>query len=202
MQPWLHLAESARARADLQGLAEAIFRASQATTDKTYANLMMSQLLSSAGDELPDAELRLGVGIGAGVSAAWTLTGLQAASDYCSAATVVDSNRRQVCEVLVHTMVAQSESLGGILVAARVGGRIGWNAERVDFIRSQANAMAGVLMSAQMGVPEMDSIRREGCAMYTKTAARLARVFQIGELGAAREAVLRSGRTVQEVTQA
>lgn len=202
MQPWLKLADRAYERKDTAGLNEALFRASKAKVDRSYANLTVARLLPTGRGEVSGLELRSGVILGAGVAAAWVLPGLRSASDYCSAETVSDANRRQVCEALANTMVSHSESLVGMTVAARIGARLGWSSERVEAIRNQAKALGAFAWSNQLGLPEAQAISAEDCDMYQRTASRLARTFEVGELVAARELALLRGLSVQEVTQA
>lgn len=202
MQPWLQLAERADVRKDTAGLHEALFRASKAKTDRSYANFTVAQLFSTGTGELSELELRFGVSSGAGLAAAWTLRGFQAASAYCSAELVVDANRRQVCEALASAMTSHSESLVGTAIGARVGGQLGWSSDRVDSIRNQSRALGQFAWSNQLGLPDPQSIEADDCGMYQRTLSRLARTFEIGEMGSARELVLRRGLTVQEVTQA
>ena len=183
---WLQVATDAQARGDAAAVAEALYRASHATTADWYAGTVASMALA----KLP-ADVRLPE---RGALAAELLT-LQAngatphlvASQYCSATAVHDSNRQQVCAALAEVLARKGSTLTDAGLSATIGQRVGWPAERVAAARDEVSAMSQL---QRQSVPAPNSAW--GCASLVQATNQIAQVGQGGELNTMRNALKRS----------
>ena len=184
--PWLQVATDAQVRGDAAAVAEALYRASNATTADSYAGSFASLALA----KLP-ADVRLPE---RGALAAELLT-LQAngatphlvASQYCSVTAVHDSNRQQVCSALAEVLARKGGTLTDASLSATIGQRVGWPAERVAAARDEVSAMYQL---QKQSVPAPNTAW--GCASMIQMVNQIAQVGQGGELNTMRNALKRS----------
>jgi hypothetical protein len=110
---------------------------------------------------------------------------------YCATALLGDANRREQCERLAQLFVNKADTVLDLTVGKGLGARLGWPAERVKAISDEASA----LQTLSGGVVQGD--QPMSCASIERTVAHFGDVARLGEIGAAREAARRAGRTVQ-----
>ena len=183
---WLQVATDAQVRGDAAAVAEALYRASQATSADWYAGSIASMALAKlpADMRLPErgalaAEL---LAIQAGGS-----TPHLVASQYCSVTAVRDSNRQQVCSVLAEVLARKGSTLTDASLSATIGQRVGWAAERVAAARDEVSAMYQL---QKQSVPTPNSAW--SCASLIQMVNQIAQVGQAGELNTMRNALKRS----------
>lgn len=190
--PWLYIA-SDEARPRRVDPAEAIFRASRAETlGSTHALLPALVLGAQPADAGPVdryAMLNEALAVSAAIGARMPYP-----SRYCATALLADANRRQQCEALGQLFANKAETVMDLVVAKGLGGSLGWPAERLRAIGDEAAALQGMAAAGRNagGVPT-------GCAAIDRLVDQAREVARLGELGAAREAVRRSGKTMQEL---
>ena len=183
---WLQAATDAQVRSDAAAVAEALYRASHATTADWYAGSIASMALAKLPTDVRLPER--------GALAAELLT-LQAngvtphlvASQYCSVTAVHDSNRQQVCSALAEVLAQKGSTLTDAGLSATIGQRVGWPAERVAAARDEVSALSQL---QKQSVPAPNSAW--SCASMIQTTNQIAQVGQGGELNMMRNALKRS----------
>jgi hypothetical protein len=110
------------------------------------------------------------------------------ATQHCSQADVRDANRHQVCAAVADLFHAKGTTLVDLGVAASIGERVGWPAERVSAVRDERDAFQ-----------QLQSRRLAGaawsCASIDQTLRQLTDIGQLGEIAVVR-------RTLKESTDA
>ncbi len=108
-----------------------------------------------------------------------------------------DDGIRRQCEALAELLVHKGTNLLDLSVGTNIGARAGWSQKIVAGLTEERDALLQASMQDQPGGNDAfwtcDGARR-GNAYMNKWA-------RIGELGAARESVERSGRSVSELAQ-
>jgi hypothetical protein len=199
MVPWLWALDHAQRQKDGNGAAEALYRVSQSNNVDARFDLVAQQIFG-ATDEANEVEQTAAMTLAVGIVAARNVAPFGSLAASCSAKEVANANRRQVCEDVANRLVAQSDTLLGRLEGIRVGKQLGWASERTDSLSNETLALGLVLWAApkDSGSDEQNFL---GCAAVRKTRRKLRSIHELGELGAARQNVLDSGRSVQQVTQ-
>lgn len=189
--PWLYAAsdEAGPRRVDP---AEAMYRASRAATLGTSAAALPALVLAAqptgAGPLDRYAMLQGAIGVAHAIAARTPYP-----TRHCGAVQMVDANRRQQCEALGQLFAQKAETPMDLVVAKSLGERLGWPAERVRAIGEEVSALQWLV--THRGIGDQPA----SCAGIERLAASVNEAARLGEIGAAREAVRRSGQSMQEL---
>lgn len=195
--PWFLAADAAAKRGDLAARNEAFFRASKAARldshQSVFADLMRSDLMRSEA-----SEARTGIAAEiVGVLAGTPFPGYRNLLSFCGANEVSEPNRKQVCSDLAELMTDRPDLSSYLSIGIRLAERVGWPENRLAALRDWRDALMQV--SDQWLAPAMTSDR---CGSFAKLGASMAKVFELGQMGAAREELAASGRAVAQLAQA
>jgi hypothetical protein len=117
------------------------------------------------------------------------------ASKHCSAEAMQDEDVRQQCSALAELMVSKGTILLDLSIGTHIGARAGWSSARVAGLTDERDALMQVIaQTTPANNWTCDSVRRGNA--YMGQWVRLG-----GEVGAARDALERSGETVAELAQ-
>lgn len=191
--PWLHLAELARARQDPFGEAEAIYRASIATSSNEHWGALprlVSQTITSDTQQLSKT-----IAINDAWGVQMSFAPLASPTRHCSADAVRDSNRRQTCEALATLLVDKGRTSLDAKIAHALGEHVGWPKERLQALQDEQQMLAEAAWRHISGDGMLSCEGVQRMAQWARTSE------QLGELGAARDLVRRSGRTLDEATR-
>jgi hypothetical protein len=192
--PWLWVAGQARAKNDMAAEADAFQRAAEARRSDSY----IDSIFSFAEPEIPKdatpverAELAVEV---IGVEAATAQRQFAAATKHCSSDALQDRNIRQQCSALAELFVNNGKTLADFVIGLGIGNRAGWPKDRVSALTEEKNAL--MQASAQV-TPENGEAW--SCDGVSRLNAFVNQVGRLGELGATRDALERSGETIAEM---
>lgn len=190
--PWLYVAsdESRPRRIDP---AEAMYRAARADTLGSnfgvLPGLVMAAQPADAGPLDRYAMATEALGVSAAIHARTPYP-----TRYCAPAVLADANRRQQCETFAQLLQTKAETLLDLTVAKGLGTRLGWSAERLQSLGDEATALQAV--AGGEGSPGGQPL---ACAAMERLVGHTMEVSRLGELGAARAAVRRSGKSLGEL---
>jgi len=191
--PWLLVAAQARAKNDMPAEADAFHHAAEARRSDSYTD----SIFSFAEPEIPKdatpverAELAVEV---IGVEAATAQRQYSAATKHCSSEALQDRDIRQQCSALAEILVADGKTLNDFMIGLGIGNRAGWPKERVNALTEERNALTMALMQV---TPENDLWSCDG---VSRLNALISQIGRLGEMGATREALERSGETIPEM---
>lgn len=192
--PWLRLAQEAQASGDTSGLAEAIYRITQAERIDWHANdaavLAMQALPEGTGS------LARTVMIHEAWSAQvnWTPASYQGLLQFCELSG--DVNRAQVCNDAAKLFVRAGTTPAELRAGIRIGQNLGWDAQRVEDLRLRRD----VLSLAVANAPFYE--HPYSCASVRELQNWSAAQQQAGELGAAQLLLQRSGQGLESAVAA
>jgi hypothetical protein len=130
-----------------------------------------------------------------GIEAAMNTTTLSTASKHCSVEAVRDEQTRGQCAQLADLLVTKGTTVLDLAIGTAIGARAGWPKSRIAELTQQQEAFLQAEMQ-QAGSEQ---------SLACDNAARQNRFFhdwaQLGELGAARELISRSGETIADLAQ-
>ncbi len=195
--PWLLVAGKAKAEGNAVAAADAYSHAAKAGKVDSYN----FSLLAYAEPELPlDATPleRWYLAVDAnGIQATIQMHQYRIASTHCSAVSLQDNALRKQCSELADVFTSMGTNLIDFGFGAGLGRRAGWPEERVARLFRERDALMQVMMQATpTGVNN-----QWNCRAVELGNAYVRELVQLGELGAGREALDRSGETVQELAQ-
>ncbi len=196
-RPWMQVLSEARASKDDAAQAEALYRIANAQREGFGASLLASAVLKAApADDDESVEATLTMAMSAlGVEMAWA-PNYQALMQLCTADALRDANRAQVCAGVAETLIDRSDSLLSRNIGAALGRRLGWPAERSDLVRAELDAYSDI-SNLPLGGPGRES----SCARTRYWLGRMARMAALGEVGAMREWIARSGKKPQDLVR-
>jgi hypothetical protein len=183
--PWLKLAGEARRQGDSATEAEALYRASIASRFDAHWGLFPHLADQALPPDTPGWQRHQAMLHAAGMQSAIALPELRAPLEYCSPQRL-DANRRQVCEALAKGLVDKGTTLWDHGMAASLGRRLGWPAERQAALQQEHDAMQGLTLT-QSPTLSLD------CAGVERTRQWFTDMFRHGELGAMRREMQRLG---------
>lgn len=186
--PWLAVAEQARARGDRSGVAEALHRVGVATSMDAHMGSLSRRLSDRLLDGAPPLE-SFELLVQAFNIQLPGLGGYSTLSGECTAQAVRDANRLQQCAALADTLWTHGTNLIDWNIALALGPRVGWSAERLQSARDERDALMHA--SATMGGEQSVS-----CDAIERQTRYLGSVGRLGEIGAMRERVRASGRSI------
>jgi len=190
--PWLGVAWRARSRGDAGGEAEAVYRASLARISDPHAAVVPMMIGQALPADLPPLGRTIALVDAWRVQAAFHRPGHDAASRYCAAAAVADSNLRQVCDQLARLLLDGGRAMLDPLTGRTIGARVGWPADEVQALSDEHEALLHTTRERATGSTALSCENVTRMAQWATDAARL------GEVGAARELLHRSGKSIEQ----
>lgn len=180
---WLQVAADAKLRRDEPGVAEAMYRVSHATKSDARQGTLVGAVLAKLP---PEADLTSRIGLAAELAKmeAWTELPLVAASQHCGAKEVRDANRQQVCAGVADVLARRGGTRAEVALAASIGERAGWSAERVAAAGEERDAIAQMSATAQADA--------WSCSALAQALARIHETARVGEMATLRGALKRS----------
>jgi hypothetical protein len=195
--PWLYIAGKARAANDAAAAAAALGRAAQAHRVDSYDSSLLGYARSEMPpDATPTEQYLLSTSM-LGYEAAVPMPYYTVATKLCSAETVSDDGARQNCDALAELLVSRATTLLDLVVGASIGSHVGWPSERLRHLSQERNALMQVLMAPMA----QDNADPWDCNHVRLGNELLKQIVRLGELGAARDALERSGETIEELAQ-
>ena len=195
--PWLVVAGKARAANDTAAAAAALGRAAAAKRVDSYNSSLLGYSQPEMPPEATPTEQYLLAASLIGYEAAWATPHYSVATKLCSVEAVSDDHVRQNCDALAELLVSRGTTLIDLSIGAAIGSRVGWPSERLRQLSQERNALMQVMMQpmAPYNAEPWD------CGHVRVGNELLKQVARLGELGAARDALERSGETVEELAQ-
>jgi hypothetical protein len=195
--PWLLVARSAHQAQDSAEEAAAFSNAVTADRFDSYGD----SLYAFAAPEMP-AELtplqRASLAIEVmGIESALGSLELAYAGHHCSADAVQDIDVRRQCSALAELMVSKGTSLLDVSLGLSIGARAGWSRPRVAALKQEHNAL---LQAITQATPSRED-ELWTCSGVQRINTYFADKARLGEVGAAREALERSGETAQDMAE-
>lgn len=191
--PWMAKLAEASERHDAQAQNDALFQiASSARIDQRFFALagIVIDRMPTDDASLPATMALAGEAIG--LEAPWSLNGMHAVLGACTPATLRDANRRQTCEAIAALMVERSDTLLDRNIGATLGRRIGWNDARVDRLRGETSAYTKAV------TPPAGDVNGLGCAPLRRDLVTIKLAARLGETGALRDWIARSGKSADD----
>ena len=194
--PWLLIAAKAGQANDASAEGAAFAHAAAAHRYDPYTSSLMAFADSEKPDDVtPLDQWYFGIAVN-GVEAA-TLGPVMPYLRYCSGDRVKDPIVHQHCAALAELLAAKGTTLIDLSVAAALGSRLGWAADRVSGLRQRFNAMLGMLEQAMPSDREITW----SCATAARGNAYFAERERLGELGAVQELIEQSGESIPELAR-
>ncbi|HEX2541098.1 MAG TPA: hypothetical protein VHM00_08445 [Caldimonas sp.] len=192
--PWRHVASTAAARRDAAALADAFHRVAHARRDQRVDGSVHELLAASLPADVGTAERVQVLGMAeAALASASAVPDHAAVFEFCSGHAVRDSNRAQTCDALAMQLTASAGTLFDLGVGIRLAEQIGWPEERVEALRLRHDAYSRVQVEAAA------EAEPKNCRELAKAAEQGARQARLGEMGALREAVALSGKSIEQL---
>jgi hypothetical protein len=195
--PWLMVAGKARAANDAAGAADALGRAAAAHKSDGYNWSLLSYAQPEMPADVTPTEQYLLATRMIGYEAAWSMPQYPLATKLCTPESVADDSERRNCGALAELLVSHGTTLIDLSVGASIGSHVGWPSERLDPLRQERNALMQVLVEPM--APDYSD--QWDCNHVRIGNELLKQIARLGELGAAREALERSGATIEELAQ-
>jgi hypothetical protein len=195
--PWLLLAGKAQARHDNAAEADAFTHIATAHKIDSYSDSLFAFAEPELSRDVTPVERSYLAGEVIGVEAAIRLSQYSTASRYCSSEAMKDSTVRQQCNSLAELLVTKGTNLLDLSIGRAVGARAGWPNERLEELSQRLNGLMWTIM--QQTPSDNDELWT--CEGVSRLNAYLAQRVQHGELRAAREALERSGGTMEMMAQ-
>jgi hypothetical protein len=195
--PWLLLAGKARKENNTAAEADAYSQAAKAHKFDSYNDSLYAFSEAEMPKEVTPLERLYFATELIGIEAATRTPQYSVASRRCTMEAMQDSNVRQQCNALAELLVTNGRTLLDLGIGTAIGVRTGWSTERVNRLDQEWNALMQAIMQA---TPTGND------DLWTCNGVRLGNAYmgqraRLGELGAARDAVDRSGETLQELAQ-
>jgi hypothetical protein len=194
---WLLLAGRARASHDGAAEAEAFSHAASAHRIDSYGD----SLFAFAEPELPQDVTPLARSYFAtevnGVAMVARLSPYTIASQYCSTDPLKDNSVRNQCDSLAELLVTKGTNLLDLGLGTAIGARVGWPKDRVNSLQLEQHALMQTIVQEDLH----DSAKPLSCEAVGRADAYVQQRVQLGELGALREVLERSGESAEAMAQ-
>ena len=192
--PWLHIASAAASRRDTAAVADAYHRAAHARSNRLHGGAFHDLLGASLPADLGMSERVQALALAAtAIASSWTLPDYAPALEFCSPRAVLDSNRAQACDGLATQLTDKAGTLVDLAVGIRLAEQLGWPEDRVEDLRRQHDAFSRVQVEAWA------ETEPRNCTALAASAEQGARLARLGEIGALREAVALSGKSIEQL---
>jgi len=189
--PWLSAMDEAATRDDRALFDEALYRLASASRldDRSYAaaGVIVAEAGLSDSDLMAARELALNVR-----GRIDPMPSLQRLAKACQGAELIDANRGQICDAAATTLTERSDSITLAQIGALMGRRLGWPPDRiiaVDALLFSLRDSWSSVADAQTPLGESHS-----CNGVRDTLARLGQLARVGEVQAARDWMISSGK--------
>ncbi len=193
--PWLLLVGKARDSHDAAAEAAAFAHAAKASMSDSYVYSMYAFAEPELPSDLtPIQRWYLAVEV-FGIEAATPQNELIAASKHCSVEAVRDGTVRQQCGSLAELWVTRGATLLDFGIGTSIGARAGWPAQKVKGLNIEHDALMQVI--GETG--PAGSADAWSCGAVQRGNAYVGRMARLGEMGAARDELERSGETMPEL---
>lgn len=192
-EPWQHILAAATARGDAVAQDQALFRIAKAQRSEAGLFGAAGAVLDTAPDD--DAAVLPVWGLAMEAFSIGPMPMLGATKAMCRADALADANRRQICTAVAETLAERSDTLLVRRLGESLGKEVGWPAERSDRMRGEFESYTTSLSSDAN--PEAD-VKGSNCAGERRMLAMMRRHATVGEAGALREWVAKSGKTPDE----
>jgi hypothetical protein len=193
---WLMAASEANTRQDSVERAANLQRAATASSYNTRVPSLSTVLTATPIlQQSPLAHSQMNVLL----QQIFTNTGSEAMGGlarHCGFSEVMDDSRRQLCDVLANKLAEKDETSIAILIAARIGERVGWNAERVQVLKDEY-----AVMTRQISQDIVSDENRFSCDALTKVNTSVQKTLLMGERARTREYIKKSGKSVTELAK-
>jgi hypothetical protein len=194
--PWLLLAQQARVRGDEATAANAFARAAKAQKVDSYNY----SLFAFADPDQPKGTTPLEQAAFAtevsGIETALRPMYATAAFRYCTEDAVRDAAVKQQCDAMATLLVEKSTTVIDFASGIALGKQSGWPSQRVDTLNQEKFAM----MEAQWEAGPIDN-DLWSCNSVARINAFWRQRLRLGELGAAREAMVQTGETPEALAK-
>jgi hypothetical protein len=195
--PWLLIALKAQFSHNSSAEADAFSHAAKAHKIDSYSDSVLTfaeQELPSDATPLERTYLDQQV---IGVEAATWNPKYAATLRHCSPDAMHDSTLRWQCDALADRMVTSATTLMDLSIGKTIGAQAGWSKERVDRAEQEEHALKWAIIAQE----PHDESKRWGCDNVNRMNAYFAKVVQLGEVGAARDALEHSGESVESMAR-
>jgi hypothetical protein len=192
--PWLMVAGEARANNDTTAESDAIRAAAKAHKIDSYADSLFAFAEPAIPTDVTAVERAYFAIHVIGVEAATAAPQFVAGTKHCSSDALQDSNALAQCSALAELFIAEGKTLLDFWRGLAIGKHAGWPKERVNALTEEKNALMQVSMQV---IPEHAD--PWSCDSVNRINAFMSQVGRLGEMGATREALERSGETVPEL---
>ena len=191
---WLHMIDEAQKRGDRAGVAEALYRLSQAKTSRyhlfTAGNLVVQNLPANLN---PGERALAEIGATQATSY-WALPSFSGLAKECRKPAIADMNRAQVCDRIAEFLVTRDASAIGMSIGRKLGEELGWPNSRLKDIQLEQQAS---LAEATAASPQ--PALQGDCRWLRRVREWAALADQFGEVKAAQEQARRSGVSVDQL---
>jgi hypothetical protein len=195
--PWLLVAGQAHARNDATTETAAFGQAAKAHKADAYNYSLYTFTESELPrDVTPLERWYLAVEL-IGIESATASVEYVGASKHCSAEAMQDRGVRQQCNALAELMVSNGTTLLDLGIGTHIGARAGWSNARVAGLTEERDA----LMQAITQTTPNNNDDLWTCDGVRRGNAYMGQWVRLGEIGAARDSLDRSGETVAELAQ-
>jgi hypothetical protein len=195
--PWLLLAGKAQSRHDNAAEAAAFSHIATAQRMDSYSDSLFAFAEPELSRDVTPVERSYLATEVIGVEAAIRLPQYSVASRHCSSDAMKDSTVRQQCNSLAELLVTKGTNLLDLSLGKAIGARAGWPSERLRELNEERDALMWTIM--QQTPSDNDELWT--CEAVSRLNAYLAQRVQQGELRAARDALERSGGTMEVLAQ-
>jgi hypothetical protein len=195
--PWLLLAGKARARQDGAAESDAFSHAATAHEIDSYSGSAFAFAEPEFPHDATPLERSYLAIEAVGVETATGFSQYSIALHHCSADAMPDNIVRRQCGSLAELLVTKGSNLLDLGVGTSIGARAGWPTARVNKLMLEQHALMQAIMN--QAVPYED--KPWACDAVSRVDAYLRRAVRLGELGAAREVLDRSGDSVETMAQ-
>jgi len=194
--PWLALADQQEKGGDQDAATAALVRAGDAKkVENPGVSLYAVASRALPGSTTPPESMQLAVRM-TGIEAAMPMLSL-GASRFCVKPKVLDERRRAACARLADLFAGKSSTLLEFAISGRLGEAAGWPRQRLDEFMKMREALWGAALNASAE----EAYKSLDCNAVERINAFFAKRAQLGELGAARDDLAHSGKTVDEMAQ-
>jgi hypothetical protein len=194
--PWLLMVNQAQIKKDKVAEADAFRHAAAAQSADAYYNSLLSFAESAIpSDVLPLERAYFSIEV-LGLEAATIQMQYHAASLHCAATALQDPEVRDQCSTVAELLVTKGTTLLDVGMGENIGKRVGWSASRVDALEEEKDALQQATRQATLDGPETNSW---SCESVKRLNAFFVQRNRLGEMGAMREAVERSGESVHDL---
>lgn len=195
--PWMQVLGDARASKDDAVQAEALHRIANAQREGFGSYPLASAVRKAAhSDDDRSVEANSMMVSNALVFDMVWQPSYQALMQLCTVDALRDANRAQVCAGVADMLIDRSDSLLSRNIGAALSKRLGWPAERSDLVRAELDAYSTIA-----DLPSGGPGRESRCAATRYWLDRMGRTVALGEAGAMRESIARSGKTPQDLVR-